>query len=384
MLPFRQLELSPELNILRAGAGARWSEIVPYLDARGYSVTVMQSNQDFSVGGSLSVNCHGWPCRRPPIASTVASLRLMKADGSVVRCSRDENAELFRLVLGGYGLFGIILDAELHVVPNERLRAEAEVIATQDYAAQYGKRVTEDAAMAYGRLRVAPGDGFMREAILTVFRKAPCGPKEIPALEAPGYATLQARGVRSQIGSDAGKELRWRAERRFGEFSRAKLFSRNQLLNEPSEVFREQNADRTDILHEYFVPAPRLEEFLVHCRRIVPEHRTLDLLNVTIREVRTDHDAFLRYADGDMLALVMLFNQPRLAIAEPEMQAMTRELIEAALTCGGRYYLPYRLHATVDQFHRAYPQAKEFFERKPLYDPVGLFDNQFYRTYGMP
>lgn len=384
MLPFRRLELLADENLLRAGAGARWSEIVSYLDSRGFSVAVMQSNHDFSVGGSLSVNCHGWPCRRAPIASTVESLRLMKADGSVVRCSRHEHAELFRLVLGGYGLFGIILDAELRVVRNERLRAEAEVIATERYAAQYAERVTADAGMAYGRLCVVPGERFLREAILTVFRQAPCDASEVPALESPGYATLRREVFRAQIGSDAGKEMRWRAERRFGEFSRSRLFSRNQLLNEPSDVFREQNADRTDILHEYFVPAPRLEEFLARLRRILPEHRSLDLLNVTIREVRTDHDAFLRYADCDMFALVMLFNQPRAPAAEPQMQTLTRALIDAALECGGRYYLPYRLHATPEQFHRAYPQAKEFFERKRAHDPEGLFDNQFYRTYGMP
>ena len=88
---------------------------------RGRSVAVMQSNNSFTVGGSLSVNCHGWQYGRAPIASTVESFRLMKADGSIVRCSREENAELFSLVLGGYGLFGIILNAELRVV-YERVR----------------------------------------------------------------------------------------------------------------------------------------------------------------------------------------------------------------------------------------------------------------------
>src|SRR5437660_314829 len=83
--------------------------IIPYLDRRRHSVAVMQSDNTFSVGGSLSVNCHGWQFGRPPIASTVESLRLMQADGSIVRCSRTENPELFSLVLGGYGLFGIIL-----------------------------------------------------------------------------------------------------------------------------------------------------------------------------------------------------------------------------------------------------------------------------------
>ena len=83
MLPFNRMDLDAEHSILHVGSGARWTEIVPYLDARGFSVAVMQSNNNFSVGGSLSVNCHGWQHNSPPIASTVESFRLMKADGSV-------------------------------------------------------------------------------------------------------------------------------------------------------------------------------------------------------------------------------------------------------------------------------------------------------------
>src|SRR5207247_2233540 len=124
MLPFRKMELDEENGMLHVQAGARWKDILPYLDQRGRSVAVMQSDNTFSVGGSLSVNCHGWQFGRPPISSTVENFRLMKADGSIVRCSRAENQELFSLVLGGYGLFGIILDVDLRVVPNERYRLE--------------------------------------------------------------------------------------------------------------------------------------------------------------------------------------------------------------------------------------------------------------------
>jgi len=63
---------------------------------------------------------------------------------------------------------------------------------------------------------------------------------------------------------------------------------------------------------------------------------------------------------------------------------MTQELIDAALDCGGRYYLPYRLHATNAQFEKAYPQARNWFERKRYYDPDGVFQNQLYAKYGKP
>ncbi len=132
---------------------------------------------------------------------------------------------------------------------------------------------------------------------------------------------------------------------------------------------------------EYFVPIKQLEPFLERLRVIIPAHQA-DLLNVTIRFLRTDQESFLGYADQDLFALVMLFRQQRTQQADQRMAAMTREAIDAALQSGGRYYLPYRLHATQEQFARCYPQAQRFFELKREYDPQELFQNELYRKYG--
>jgi FAD/FMN-containing dehydrogenase len=381
MLPFNALRYDDATGLLTAGAGARWGEVVPFLDARGRSVAVMQSNNDFSVGGSLSANGHGWQHGRPPLCSTVESFRLMTADGRVVRCSRGENRELFSLALGGYGLFGVILDAELRTVPNAGYRLRPEVVAADDFPAAFARAATDDPAvgMAFGRLCVVPGETtFLREASLTTFAREEGPP---PALASVGYRGLARLMFRAQADSDYGKALRWKSEKRAAAHFSGRLYSRNQLLNEGSDRFAERSADRTDVLQEYFVPPGRFAEFVNAVRRRLPRE-PLDLFNVTVREVRRDDDSFLRYADGDMFSLVLLFNVPRTDEAEAAMQAVTRELIDDALAAGGRYYLPYRLHATREQFERAYPRGREFFARKRKYDPHELFDNTFYRRYG--
>jgi FAD/FMN-containing dehydrogenase len=339
----------------------------------------MQSNNDFSVGGSLSVNCHGWQPNRPPIASTVLSFRLMKADGTIVRCSRLENAELFSLVLGGYGLFGIILDADLQVVPNERYKAETEVLPARDYVVRFAEQVDRapvDVGLAYGRLDIVPGEKtFLQEAILTVFRRCPCKKEEIPPLKDESYAALRRDIYRAQIGSDSGKKLRWQAEKKLAPLLDRHFVCRNQLLDEPVELYQERSAER--------IAPDQVPVFLDRVRAIVPKHRG-DLLNVTVRDVRQDKDTFLRYADRDMFGFVMLFTQRRTPDADSAMEAMTRDLIDAAFQSGGRYYLPYRLHAAKEQFTRAYPQASAFFERKRRYDPDELFQNRFYMKYALP
>ena len=76
----------------------------------------------------------------------------------------------------------------------------------------------------------------------------------------------------------------------------------------------------------------------------------------------------------------MLFTQPRTAAGQPRWQAMTRELIDAAPWSGGRYYLPYRLHATGAVPGRV-PAGCGFFELKRRYDPQDV-PQPFYDKYG--
>lgn len=384
MRGFNHMAFDEAADVLTVGAGAMWSDVIPFLDARGRSVAVMQSNDSFTVGGSLSVNCHGWQVGSAPFVSTVESFRLMTAAGDIRTCSRAENADLFGLAAGGYGLFGVILDVRLRVVPNVRCRVERAVFPAEAYEVEFARRVTAlpDVEMAFGRLCVVPGEKtFLREAILTAFHRDPPPDGGAPPLTPVTDGGLPRAVYRSSIGSDYGKALRWDAEKTVGTAIYGKFFSRNQLLHNSADKLGEKSAARVDILHESFVPKGQVAAFVARLREIIPQH-DVDLLNITVRNVRRDDDTVLRYADGDMVAFVMLFNQPPTPEADAKLEAATREVIEATLALGGRHYLPYRLHATVDQFRRAYPAADRFFAAKAKHDPAGVFQNGFSRRYG--
>lgn len=381
MLPFRNLALSEDGAVLTAQAGALWSEIIPFLNRHGRSVAIMQSDNSFSIGGSLSVNVHGWQAKRPPIAFSVKSFRLLTADGRILRCSREENAELFSLALGGYGLFGIILEAELRTVPNEWYETDRYSVKTEHFAEVFRQKVDGDASveMAFGRLRVTR-EAFLEEAVLTVYRKTTDQSEPLPSLNTSFFDPLRRTIFRSSVGSDYGKRLRWNLESMFGEKIGGDFISRNQLLNGDVSLYINRTEGQTDIIHEYFVPPAQLADFLAHAKGIIPRYG-LDLLNVTLRDVRQDNDTFLTYADQDLMAVVMLFNQARTAAGEAGMEDMTRELIDVSLNVGGRYYLPYRPHATQTQFLKAYPQAGKFAALKRVHDPENVLRSQFYDRY---
>jgi FAD/FMN-containing dehydrogenase len=328
----------------RVRAGTRWRDVIAALDPLGFSVAVMQSNSDFSVGGTLSVNAHGWPVRYGPFCSTVKSFRLLLADGSLVTCSRSENEELFRLVVGGYGLFGIIVDADVEMVENTQMLPTFAVMPAASVADRFIMAATEPGVrMAYGRLSVARED-FLQQGFVVSYRPAAALGKRPPTAQRnKAYSFVSRTLFRSQIGSERGKSARWYAETVLLPRAANRPITRNSILSYPVSVLAETDPRRTDILHEYFLPADRFEDFLKACRMLIPPSQ--DLLNVTLRYVDADKDALLAFAPAPRIAAVMLFNYAATQDADMAMQQMTEQLIDAVLALGGSFYLPYRLHA---------------------------------------
>ncbi|HEX2438481.1 MAG TPA: FAD-binding oxidoreductase [Methylomirabilota bacterium] len=375
----RWIDLDRGSGTYRVAAGARWRQVIAALDAQQLSPVVMQSNHDFGVAATLSVNAHGWAVPFGPFGSTVRSFRLMLATGEVVTCSPNDNAELFGLVMGGYGLFGVVTDLDVAMVDNQLLKPTYELMP----AAQLGPRLASVVVqqptirMAYGRLAV-DARRFLREALLITMRSTDGTP---PPVTSGGLMVSLSREVfRAQIGSDTGKRARWYAESVAGPKASSGIASRNRMLNEPVANLAGRDHSRTDILHEYFLPSEGLETFLAACRTIMPASRQ-DLLNVTLRYVQADRTSVLAYAPDTRVAAVMLFSQRMTQADEEDMAQMTQKLIDAALDAGGSFYLPYRLHARREQVARAYPRLTELVARKRHYDPGLLFRHAMWARY---
>ena len=299
----RQVEPDPAGGVYRAAAGVRWRDVIARLDPLGFSPAVMQSNNDFGVASTFSVNAHGWPVPHSGQGSTVRRVRMIDARGRALTCSRHENAEMFAAMMGGYGLFGVITELEVEMVPNRRLAPSFETMPGVDI----GPRLREVAEldrgveMAYGRLDVA-SERFFEEGLLVAYRPAP-DQDDLPPASGSGLVSHgSARVFRAQLGDERVKRLRWWMETDIGP-RLGGATTRNALLNEPVATLDDRDPARTDILHEYFVPPDRLGAFLATCRETIPASYQ-QLLNVTLRYVRADRESLLAYAADDRIAAV--------------------------------------------------------------------------------
>lgn len=381
MRPYNHMEIDTATNILTIGSGALWSEAIEFLEPHKRSLAVVQAFSAFSIGGSISVNGHGWQHNSAPIASSVVSFTLLKSDLSIVQCSREENSDLFRLVVGGYGLFGIILDVKIKVVNNENLHFAMYKLPAGKYLEYYTRYADSSATtrLAFGRLNISR-KSFLEEATLNIFTLAE-DQSRIEPLDEEITATEEKRLIfRSTVNSEYGKRLRWNLETHLSQFLSSDVYSRNQVLNEDVSLIENRDSTSTDILQEYFIPRRNFYGFIAGLKKILPGSKA-DLLNITIRNVYKDNDSFMAYAREEVFGFVMLFNQKKTAAAEADMQQLTGQLLALTREMEGTYYLPYRLHADREMFLSMYPQAEQFFVLKKLHDPDEVFQNKFYTRY---
>ena len=102
---------------------------------------------------------------------------------------------------------------------------------------------------------------------------------------------------------------------------------------------------------------------------------------VSVRHSPPDTTSLLPWAKEEVFSFVLYYKQRTGKAARQEAGAWTRAMIDAALRFGGRYYLPYQLHATRAQFEQAYPEAAALRSLKRQVDPDGRFSNSLWARY---
>ena len=389
----KQMSFDGTHQLLTVQAGATWHEVLAYLHPRGFSVKVMQAIDLPTVGGSISVNAHGVDHRAGSLASTVRSLSVMLSDGSVHQVSREREPELFASVMGGYGLFGIVLEAQLEVVPDVMYQYEQRAIDYHQFPQLFTQKLSQDPyRLMYGHLSTAPGS-FLKEMLIYTYRDATGYTDPIPALKDTSQVAPTRFFLNFAKTGALGQEVKWFAEKKIMPLFRpcyvprsqalqaeSCLVSRNQALYGSLGALKTKLPADTEILQEYFVPQDRLVPFIDSARQVLEQHRAV-VLNASIRVVHPG-DIQLDYASHDMFSLVLFIDQKVTPEGDRQMTSLTQAMVDATARQGGTFYLPYQLDYRPDQLQQAYPGVKAFFALKRKYDPAQLFTNEFYAAYG--
>lgn len=372
--------LKPEARQVRVQAGMRWRDLQGLIDPHHLAIKTMQSYANFTVGGAVSVNAHGRYVGNGPVGGSVRALQLVMADGAVIEASRQNHASLFKAAVGGYGALAVITEVELDLVGNQRLERTTQAVRLQDYPAYFERMVKNDAASVLHNADLMPPE--FDTPVAVTWRST-----DKPLVE-PGRLRPQGETYALE------QNMLWAmTELPFGEHLRKTVV--HPLLNgKPMVAWRNHEASRdvaeleprtrrisTYALQEYFIPVRHFLPFARGMADILRTHAVV-ALNVSVRHSPADADALVPWATEEVFSFVLYHKQRVHAKACEAVGVWTRALIDLALRHEGRYYLPYQLHATRAQFHRAYPEAAgKLVPLKRLHDPGARFSNALWDKY---
>lgn len=382
MKPFNKIiSIDRDTKLLRVQTGATWEKIQNAINPYGLAVKVMQASNIFTVGGSLSANIHGRDPNYGTLIETVRSIIVIKADGSIVTASRTQNADLFRAVIGGYGFFGAILEAEIELTDNVIYRKHAEIVPTLEYPAYFQKNIQgkKEVGLHFARMHISSSNKLTK-IIAISFNEDPAA---VCDMTLHSESKILQNRIKLQLlrHFKLAKAIRGSLERRAE--MKEEIVSRNQAMRPPVKCLSYSSKNYTDILQEYFIPLNRFADFTESLRQTVQKEK-INLLNVTIRYVPQDISSLLPYAKNDSFAFVLYVTHGLSNKEKEKAIRWTRKLIDAALDCQGTYYLPYQLYATSEQMQKAYPEFDKVVQAKHMHDPKNVFSNLFHQTYFSP
>ncbi len=180
---------------LHMEAGALWPRIIEAshrMDG-GWGILQKQTGVDaVSLGGSISANAHGRGLLMQPLGDDIENLTLINPMGDAIVCSREENEELFSLVIGGYGLFGIIYSATLRLAPRQRLQRMVDIIDLDDAMNAVQRRVEEGCRYGDFQFAIDAADAsFLRRGVLACYKPAPADAPQPDHADLPPETWLQ-------------------------------------------------------------------------------------------------------------------------------------------------------------------------------------------------
>ena len=112
------LEVDERNMTVRCEPMVNMGQLSHYLIPRGYTIPVLPEMDDLTVGGlyvgvGIETSSHKYGL----FNDNVVEAEVVLADGSLVRCSRTENRELFDALPWSYGTLGFLVSCTIRIIP---------------------------------------------------------------------------------------------------------------------------------------------------------------------------------------------------------------------------------------------------------------------------
>jgi len=388
----RVLGFDRDKGIIHAQAGITWPDLMRHYvveqrdGATAWGIRQKQTGADrLTLGGAVAANIHGRGLTYQPFVGDIESVEVVLAGGEVVECDRQRNAGLFRLVVGGYGLFGVVTSVKLRLVPRQKVARIVELQRVEHIVDRFNERIADGYLYGDFQFSTASEDReFLSRGVFSCYR--PVDPSmPIP----PNQIRLSPADWRRLLYLAHQNKMR-----AFNEFADFYLQSSGQIYwsdTHQLSVYLDDYHERLDtamqapvsgseMITELYVPRERLAAFMADVRKDFLRHR-VDLVYGTVRLIEPDTETVLAWARERFACVIFNLHVDHDVRGKATTAAAFRRLIDIAIHYGGNYFLTYHRHATAEQVNACYPRFTEFLTAKRQLDPRETFQSDWYRHY---
>jgi len=379
----RMLSFDADAGIVICEGGVGLNELVDALLPKGWFLPVTPGTKFVTVGGAIANDVHGKNHHRDGVFSNFISwFDLLLADGSVLRCSREENADAFWATIGGAGLTGIILTVELSLLRVESAYMKIDFKQCKDFDDVLASMAESDERYRYS---VSWVDVLARGARL--------GRSFLANADHASLADLP-KNIQQPLVTHPARKLAVPFE--FPSWAINPLSIR--IFNEATYRTHPSREGRIVSYDSYFYPLDRIHNWnRVYGKRGFTQYQAvfptdqvegiremLEKLSASslgsylsvLKRMGPQGDGYLSFPfEGYTLTLDLPFRKG----TEP----LFDELDRLVLNRGGRLYLAKDVTTKAEVFQAMYPRLDAFREIKTKLDPNGRFSSRQSRRLGI-
>ncbi len=386
----RIVSFDEQNGLMTVQAGTTWIAIMNYLnhlqEGQPFQWAIKQKptgSDSITLGGSIGANNHGRCLQSAPLISDVESFRLVLASGEVKQCSRSNNTELFRHVLGGYGMFGVVGDVTLRLVKRQKLRRQVQEMAVSEVYPAYQEAVKSGCTYGAFDFSFDPtSDGYLRDGFFLSY--LPVEDDTPVSGTAADFDYEKWLGLTTTIHQD--KARTYQQYKRFYQASAGLIYYHDTAQLGPYKDYYHLEVDKrlhrktsgTEAITEVYVPKEKLAAFLGRVKADFEQHQ-VDFIYGTVRFIQPDRESAMPWAKGDFACIIFNIHVEKTPPGLAKAKKTLRQIIDRALAEGGTYYLTYHRYATKEQVLAAYPEMPSDLEMKRHTDPAELFQSDWYQ-----
>jgi FAD/FMN-containing dehydrogenase len=392
----RIVSLDMERGLVRAEAGITWPKLIQGIlelqrqrapdQPPRWSIAQKQTGADeLTLGGALAANIHGRGLTMGPIVDDIETFTIINAQGQRLSCSRLQNAELFSLAIGGYGLFGVIVDVTLRLVRRRTLRRVVRILDIEEAISAAERRIRDGFLYGDFQFDIDPASpSFLTKGVFSSYCPVegdPLPPESQRSLSKENWLNLLTLAH-----TDKSRAFTLYAQHYLATDGQLYMTDTHQL-SEYLDGYHTHVDQHTCAVHpgsemitELYVPPARLIEFL-HAAAKLLSNRQSPVIYGTIRLIEPDTQTVMAWANQRYACIIFNLHIDHTPSAIAHGAESFRLLIDLAASLGGSYYLTYHRYATPQQLERCYPRARDFFASKLRHDPAEVFQSDWYRHY---